>query len=110
MANELKLFLCGDVMLGRGIDQILQYKSHPVLYESYVTNAKYYVSSTMKKYAKNNFFVDYRYIWGDLFKEHLFWEANMRIINLETSITSSQTPENKQVLYKMHPLNTEILK
>jgi poly-gamma-glutamate synthesis protein (capsule biosynthesis protein) len=32
----LKLFLCGDVMTGRGIDQILPHPGDPQLHESYV--------------------------------------------------------------------------
>lgn len=31
----ISLFLCGDVMLGRGIDQILPHPSKPVLYENF---------------------------------------------------------------------------
>lgn len=33
------LFLCGDVMTGRGIDQILSNSVDPRLYESYVKDA-----------------------------------------------------------------------
>ena len=32
--ETLKLFLAGDVMTGRGIDQALKYSVEPVLYES----------------------------------------------------------------------------
>ena len=34
------LFLCGDVMTGRGIDQILPYPSSPEIYEPYMTSAR----------------------------------------------------------------------
>jgi len=34
------IFMTGDVMLGRGIDQILPQPSDPVLYESYVKDAR----------------------------------------------------------------------
>jgi poly-gamma-glutamate synthesis protein (capsule biosynthesis protein) len=37
------LFLCGDVMTGRGIDQVLPYPVRPVVYESYVQDAREYV-------------------------------------------------------------------
>jgi hypothetical protein len=36
------LFLCGDVMTGRGIDQILPNPVDPRLYESYVEDARVY--------------------------------------------------------------------
>ena len=39
----ITLFMCGDVMIGRGIDQVLPRPSDPRLYESYVKNATQYV-------------------------------------------------------------------
>ena len=39
----LRLFLCGDVMTGRGIDQALPYPVNPVLYEPHVRDARDYV-------------------------------------------------------------------
>ena len=42
-ADKLKLFLCGDVMTGRGIDQILPQPSSPEIYESYLTSAEQYI-------------------------------------------------------------------
>ena len=38
------LFLCGDVMPGRGIDQILGHPSDPALHEDYVHDARQYVA------------------------------------------------------------------
>lgn len=42
-ADSLRLFLCGDVMTGRGIDQVLAHPSEPRLYESCVRDARRYV-------------------------------------------------------------------
>ena len=39
----LTLFMCGDVMTGRGIDQVLPHPSDPVLYEPYIRDAGQYV-------------------------------------------------------------------
>ena len=39
----LRLFLCGDVMTGRGIDQALPHPSNPILYEPYIRDARDYV-------------------------------------------------------------------
>jgi hypothetical protein len=33
--SAIRIFLCGDVMTGRGIDQILPYPSDPVIHEPY---------------------------------------------------------------------------
>src|SRR5262245_36987110 len=41
--EEIALFLCGDVMTGRGIDQLLPRPCEPTLYEPYVTSANEYV-------------------------------------------------------------------
>lgn len=41
--KSVTLFLCGDVMIGRGIDQILPQSCRPHLYEGYVTDARQYV-------------------------------------------------------------------
>jgi poly-gamma-glutamate synthesis protein (capsule biosynthesis protein) len=39
----IKLFLAGDVMLGRAIDQILRHPGDPQLYEDYLHSARDYV-------------------------------------------------------------------
>ena len=41
--ESVTLFLCGDVMTGRGIDQVLPHPSSPEIYESYMTSALGYV-------------------------------------------------------------------
>jgi poly-gamma-glutamate synthesis protein (capsule biosynthesis protein) len=38
------LFLCGDVMTGRGVDQVLPHPGNPVLHEYSVHDARYYVA------------------------------------------------------------------
>ncbi|MFZ5772705.1 MAG: poly-gamma-glutamate biosynthesis protein, partial [Thermodesulfobacteriota bacterium] len=45
----ITLFLCGDVMTGRGIDQVLPHPSEPVLYESYMRSAAGYVQLAEEK-------------------------------------------------------------
>jgi len=44
MSSALTLFLCGDVMTGRGIDQILPHPGDPTLHEAWVPDARQYVS------------------------------------------------------------------
>jgi poly-gamma-glutamate synthesis protein (capsule biosynthesis protein) len=39
----ITVFLCGDVMTGRGIDQILPNPSDPRIYEAFVSDARTYV-------------------------------------------------------------------
>ena len=42
-ADSIRLFLCGDVMTGRGIDQVLPYPNDPRLHEPYIGDARSYV-------------------------------------------------------------------
>ncbi len=42
--DTIRLFLAGDVMTGRGIDQILPHPGDATLYEGYVHSAQDYVT------------------------------------------------------------------
>ncbi|RPJ79348.1 MAG: poly-gamma-glutamate biosynthesis protein, partial [Alphaproteobacteria bacterium] len=41
--KTISIFLCGDVMPGRGIDQVLPHPGDPKIYEPYMKSAKEYV-------------------------------------------------------------------
>lgn len=47
-APATKLLLTGDVMIGRGVDQILQFPSNPIIYEGYMKSALGYVAIAEK--------------------------------------------------------------
>ncbi|SFI38832.1 CapA family protein [Nitrosomonas sp. Nm34] len=104
--TPITLFLCGDVMTGRGIDQILPYPSKPQLYEPYVQNAQEYVELAEAINGKIPRPVSFDYIWGDALVELEKIAPDARIINLETSITTSdEFWVNKGIHYRMHPQN-----
>ena len=44
----MRLFLCGDVMTGRGIDQVLPHPVDPALHEPYLRDARDYVDLAEK--------------------------------------------------------------
>src|SRR5437762_8171841 len=103
---SLRLFLCGDVMTGRGIDQALPHPVDPVLYEPYVRDAGEYVELAEKAHGAFQRPVTFDYIWGETLQELDRARVDLRIINLETAITSAETPwPAKQIHYRMHPLN-----
>ncbi len=104
--QTITLFLCGDVMTGRGIDQILPYPSEPQIYEPYMTSAKGYVQIAEQINGPIQRSVDFAYIWGDALQELNHIAPDTRIINLETAVTTSQEfwPE-KGINYRMHPRN-----
>jgi poly-gamma-glutamate synthesis protein (capsule biosynthesis protein) len=62
--NLVTLFLCGDVMTGRGIDQVLPSPSDPRIYESSIQNAVGYIRLAERKNGSITKPVEYAYIWG----------------------------------------------
>jgi poly-gamma-glutamate synthesis protein (capsule biosynthesis protein) len=107
----LRLFLCGDVMTGRGIDQILPHPGDPTLYEDYVRDARDYVRLAELANGSITHPVDFPYIWGDALAELDAAAPDFRIVNLETSITTScDYWPGKAVHYRMHPRNAGCLK
>jgi poly-gamma-glutamate capsule biosynthesis protein CapA/YwtB (metallophosphatase superfamily) len=103
---SLRLFVCGDVMTGRGIDQALPHPVDPVLYEPYVYDAREYVDLAEKANGPIPRPATFDYIWGDALQEVERASVDLRIINLETAITSAPTPwPDKGIHYRMHPLN-----
>jgi Putative enzyme of poly-gamma-glutamate biosynthesis (capsule formation) len=103
---SLRLFLCGDVMTGRGIDQALPHPVSPVLNEPYVRDAREYVALAERANGPIPRPLSSDYIWGDALQELERASVDLRIINLETAITSEPTPcPHKGIHYRMHPLN-----
>jgi poly-gamma-glutamate capsule biosynthesis protein CapA/YwtB (metallophosphatase superfamily) len=108
-AGSVKLFLCGDVMTGRGIDQILRHPSDPRIYEGYVKNAIDYVRLAERASGAVPRDVDDAYIWGDALEELAHAKPHARIINLETAVTRSDDWTDKGINYRMHPANVDCL-
>jgi poly-gamma-glutamate synthesis protein (capsule biosynthesis protein) len=107
--GSIKLFLAGDTMLGRGIDQVLPHPGDPRLHEPYVTSAVRYVELAERANGPMPRPVDYSYVWGDALGELRKARPDARIINLETSITRSARYVSKGINYKMSPENAPCL-
>jgi poly-gamma-glutamate synthesis protein (capsule biosynthesis protein) len=106
MNERMTLFLCGDVMTGRGIDQALPYPGDPRLYEPCVKNASEYIELAERANGPLPHPIDFSYIWGDALETFQQEKPQARIINLETAITRSATHwRSKEVHYKMNPEN-----
>jgi len=109
-SRSVKLFLCGDVMTGRGIDQILPYPSSPEIYEPYMTSAVHYVKIAERTSGPIPRAVGFAYIWGDVLQALEDAAPDARIVNLETAVTSSDDYwPDKGINYRMHPANTPCL-
>ncbi|MFI5615683.1 CapA family protein [Amycolatopsis sp. NPDC051903] len=104
------IFLGGDVMTGRGIDQILPHPGDPALHEPAVTDARTYVS--LAEQASGSFArpAGFTWPWGDALAVLDDRAPDIRLINLETSITSDgRFAPGKAVHYRMHPDNLACL-
>ncbi len=108
--GSVSLFLCGDVMTGRGVDQILPHPSRPEIFEPYVKDAHEYVQLAEATNGPIARPVAFSYVWGDGLEELERVTPDARIVNLETSITrSDEYAKDKGINYRMHPENVPCL-
>jgi poly-gamma-glutamate capsule biosynthesis protein CapA/YwtB (metallophosphatase superfamily) len=106
--HVVTLFLCGDVMTGRGIDQILPHAGDPELFEPWIRSARGYVELAERATGPIPRPVDFPYVWGEALAE--LARADVRIVNLETAVTrSDQAWPAKGIHYRMHPGNVPCL-
>ncbi|HEX6248223.1 MAG TPA: CapA family protein [Nocardioidaceae bacterium] len=110
MADDRLLVLAGDVMTGRGIDQILPHRGDPHLEESYVVDARSYVRLAERVNGAVPAPVDPAWPWGDVLETMDAAGPSWRVMNLETGVTTSQEfAPGKAVHYRMNPANVACL-
>jgi poly-gamma-glutamate capsule biosynthesis protein CapA/YwtB (metallophosphatase superfamily) len=97
-------------MTGRGIDQVLPHPSTPEIHESYVRSALGYVELAERAHGPIRRPVDFAYIWGEALAEMAARSPDLRVINLETSVTTSDEAYPKGINYRMHPANVPCLR
>lgn len=108
--NLITLFIAGDVMMGRGIDQVLPHPGDPRLHEPYLKDARSYVEIAEAANGPIQKPATCEYIWGDALTVLEKIAPDLRLINLETSITTSRDYwPDKGIHYKMHPENAACL-
>ena len=97
-------------MTGRGIDQVLPHPNDPRLHEPYIGEARSYVELAESVNGAIPRPVESDYIWGDALAELDRAGVDLRIVNLETSITSSEDYwRDKEIHYRMHPRNIDCI-
>jgi poly-gamma-glutamate synthesis protein (capsule biosynthesis protein) len=109
MAHGLTLTLTGDVMTGRGIDQVLPHPGDPTLHEPDMRDARGYVALAERANGPIERPIGFADIWGDALPELERRRPDLRIINLETAVTTAATPAPKAVCYRMNPANAQCL-
>lgn len=104
------IFMVGDVMTGRGIDQILPQPSEPTLYEDYVKDSRRYVQIAEQVNGPIPRGVAPGYIWGDALSAMQRLQPDLRLINLENAVTGIDMPwPDKGINYRMHPDNIGVM-
>jgi poly-gamma-glutamate capsule biosynthesis protein CapA/YwtB (metallophosphatase superfamily) len=108
--RPVTLFLGGDVMTGRGVDQILPHPGAPRLWERHVRDARTYVELAEAAGDPIPRPVDFAWPWGDALRVLDDLAPDVRVINLETSITRcDDVVAGKAVHYRMTPGNVPCL-
>lgn len=108
--EPLVLFLGGDLMTGRGVDQAFHTSVDPRLYEPYVEDARRYLELAEVANGPVPRPIDPAYVWGEALDELERAAPHVRIVNLETAVTLAHRPwEGKEIHYRMHPTNVDCL-
>lgn len=111
-SEQIRLALCGDVMLGRGVDQVLPHPGSPAIYLSRdgITDANDFVRLAERRHGTIPEVREFDYVWGDALSEFETFAPDLRPINLETAITTQGKPwPNKWIHYRMNPQNVAAL-
>jgi poly-gamma-glutamate synthesis protein (capsule biosynthesis protein) len=109
-ASRITLCLCGDVMTGRGIDQVLPQPCDPVLYEDYTKSAEEYVKLAERASGPIERPVALTYPWGDALDEVAGQRPDAWIVNLEAALTRSEDAwPGKGIHYRTSPENARML-
>ncbi|MGI5349212.1 CapA family protein [Streptomyces sp. CA-250714] len=108
--NAVTLALTGDVMLGRGVDQILPHPGDPVLREPCVRDAGSYVELAEAANGPVPCPAEFAWPWGEALRTLDGLAPAARVCNLETSVTrSGDFAPCKDVHYRMNPANVSAL-
>jgi poly-gamma-glutamate capsule biosynthesis protein CapA/YwtB (metallophosphatase superfamily) len=107
MADGLvTVFLCGDVMLGRGVDQVLPHPGDPELREGHAHDARAYVRLAERANGPIPQPAGFSWPWGDALAVLDEVAPDARVINLETTVTrGADFAPGKPVHYRMSPGN-----
>jgi poly-gamma-glutamate capsule biosynthesis protein CapA/YwtB (metallophosphatase superfamily) len=107
MASDLvTLLLCGDVMPGRGVDQILPHPGAPELRELGTSDARAYVRLAEGVNGPIHCPVSFDWPWGDALRVAEETVPDVRVINLECAVTRSDDfASGKAAHYRMEPAN-----
>ncbi|GBG61181.1 hypothetical protein CBR_g19257 [Chara braunii] len=101
-----KVLVVGDVMLGRLVDQLFPTHNYDPADEGLGVILVRRDKESLKQLKEMG---PYLYVWGDTLA--LFHSVDLRLVNLETSVTTSSEEWPEQAFnFRMHPANVRTLK
>lgn len=109
MAETVRILLVGDVMTGRGIDQILPNPCPPELHERWIGSAEDYVRLAERANGPIPRRAGFDYPWGEALPAWREVTPDLAIANLETAVTRSDAWLDKGINYRMSPENVGCL-
>lgn len=102
----MTLFACGDVMTGRGVDQVLPHPGDPRLRECCAGDARDYVRMAERANGPVRRPASFAWPWGEALQVLEAMAPDVRLINLETAVTQhGDFAPGKAVHYRMSPRN-----
>jgi poly-gamma-glutamate synthesis protein (capsule biosynthesis protein) len=102
--------LAGDVMTGRGIDQVMVEPVSPELHEPWVDDAREYVRLAERAHGPIARPVGPEYVWGEALAEKARFGPDLFVVNLETAVTAAGAPwPGKGIHYRMNPRHVDCL-
>ena len=108
--GAVTLFLAGDVMIGRGMDQALAPSVDPELHERWVTSARRYLELAERAHGPIPEPLEPAHPWGDALDVLERAAPDARIVNLETALTAEGRPRGgKGIHYRAHPAHAAVL-
>ena len=108
-ADGLRLLLAGDVMLGRGVDQVLPHPGEPALFEDHAGSAEDYVRLAERAGGAIARPLAFEAVWGAAPAALARHPVDLRLVNLETAVTRRGRPAPKGINYRMTPSNLPAL-
>lgn len=106
----VSMCLTGDVMCGRGVDQILRNPGDPGISEPWARSALSYVELAEERSGPLPRRVEPSYVWGDVLPVLEEIAPDALVVNLETAVTDRGRPwPGKGIQYRMHPANVDCL-
>lgn len=105
----MRLFLGGDVMLGRALDALMPHPSDPRPLEGSTSSPKAHLSLIESARGKMMRPLAPESVWNDLLPDLRSTQIDLRLINLECAITTSEDLQPRPFATRLHPGNLRFL-